>query len=135
VGVHLILAGARGLAAFGEIHRLKSVLLEAYSHFVSNAKIGSKCVPARIEVEQLNASRFRVHVIEAGSESTHEVTLDPKDCARLAGGAVEPEELIRESFQFLLEREPKESILSRFDLSIISRYFPEYEREIKKRLL
>jgi hypothetical protein len=34
----------------------------------------------------------------------------------------------------LLEREPKESILNRFDLSVISRYFPEYEREIKKRL-
>ena len=90
---------------------------------------------AKIEVEKLDASHFRVRVIEAGSESTHHVTLDPKDYARLAGGAVEPEELIRKSFQFLLEREPKESILSRFDLSIIGRYFPEYEREIKKRLL
>jgi hypothetical protein len=90
---------------------------------------------AKIEVEKLDASHFRVRVIEAGSESTHHVTLDPKDYARLAGGAVEPEELIRKSFQFLLEREPKESILSRFDLSVIGRYFPEYEREIKKRLL
>jgi hypothetical protein len=34
----------------------------------------------------------------------------------------------------LLEREPKESILTRFDLSVIGRYFPEYEREIKRRL-
>ena len=90
---------------------------------------------AKIEVEKLGASRFRVRVIEAGSESSHQVTLDPKDYARLAGGAVEPQELIRKSFEFLLEREPKESILSRFDLSVISRYFPEYEREIKKRLL
>ena len=90
---------------------------------------------AKIEVEKLDASHFRVRVIEPGSESTHQVTLDPKDFARLAGGAVEPEELIRKSFQFLLERESKESILSRFDLSVIGRYFPEYEREIKKRLL
>jgi len=89
----------------------------------------------KIEVEKVDASHFRVRVIEAGSESTHQVTLDPKDLARLAGAAAEPQELIRKSFQFLLEREPKESILSRFDLSIISRYFPEYEREIKKRLL
>jgi hypothetical protein len=92
-------------------------------------------MPAKIEVEKADASHFRVRVIEAGSESTHQVTLDPKDLARLAGAAVEPQELIRKSFQFLLEREPKESILSRFDLSVISRYFPEYEREIKKRLL
>ena len=92
-------------------------------------------MPAKIEVEKVDASHFRVRVIEAGSESTHQVTLDPKDYARLAGGTIEPEELIRKSFEFLLEREPKGSILSRFDLSVISRYFPEYEREIKKRLL
>jgi hypothetical protein len=92
-------------------------------------------MPAKIEVNEMDASHFRVRVIEAGSESTHQVTLDPKDYARLAGGAVEPQELIRKSFQFLLEREPKESILSRFDLSVISRYFPEFEREIKKGLL
>jgi hypothetical protein len=92
-------------------------------------------MPAKIEVEKLDASHFRVRVIEAESESIHEVTLNPKDYARLAVPTADPEELIRESFQFLLEREPKESILSRFDLSVISRYFPEYEREIKKRLL
>jgi hypothetical protein len=54
---------------------------------------------------------------------------------KLTARSVQPEELIQKSFQFLLEREPKESILSRFDLSVISRYFPEFEREIKKMLL
>ena len=88
----------------------------------------------RIEVEKVDATHFRVRVIEGRSESAHEVTLDPKDHARLSRGAVEPEELIRKSFEFLLERESKESILSRFDLTVISRYFPEYQREIKRRL-
>ena len=92
-------------------------------------------MPAKIEVEKLDASHFRVRVIEVASETAHQVTLDPKDYAKLAGATVEPEKLIRKSFEFLLEREPKESILSRFDLSGIGRYFPEYEREIKKRLL
>jgi hypothetical protein len=92
-------------------------------------------VPSKIEIEKVDAIHFRVRVIEAGSESRHHVTLDTKDHVRLAGGAAEPEELIRKPFEFLLEREPKESILARFDLSVISRYFPEYEREIKKRLL
>ena len=39
-----------------------------------------------------------------------------------------------ESFRFLLEREPKESILRSFDLTVISRYFSEYEREITRRV-
>ena len=34
----------------------------------------------------------------------------------------------------LLEREPKESILARFDLPVIERYFPEYPHEIRRRL-
>jgi hypothetical protein len=89
-----------------------------------------RSVPAKIEVEKLDKTNFRVRVIEGGSESTHQVTLDPKDCGKLAGATI-----IRKSFEFLLEREPKESILTRFDLTVIRRYFPEYEREIKKRLL
>jgi hypothetical protein len=89
---------------------------------------------AKIEVEKADPSHFRVRVIEAGSETAHQVTLNPKDLAKFAPEAAKPEDLIRKSFEFLLEREPKESILSRFDLSIISRYFPEYEREIKRRL-
>jgi hypothetical protein len=92
-------------------------------------------MPAKIEVERVDATHFRVRVVETGSQSTHQVTLDPKERAKFGGEAVTPEELIRKSFEFLLEREPKESILERFDLPVISRYFPEYEREIKRRLL
>ncbi len=91
-------------------------------------------MPAKIDVEKWDATHFRVRVAEAGSESTHEVTLDPKHFARLAGATARPEELICKTFEFLLEREPKESILKRFDLSLISRYFPEYEKEIWRRL-
>jgi len=89
---------------------------------------------ATIEVEKLSASEFRVRVLEGRSESSHTVTLHPDDHRRLAGGKAEPEELVRRSFEFLLEREPKESILARFDLPVIARYFPEFEREIKRRL-
>jgi hypothetical protein len=88
----------------------------------------------KIEVEKVDASHFRVRIIEGGGETSHDVTLNPKDHTRLAGASVAPEELIRKSFEFLLERESKESILGRFDLTVISRYFPDYEREIKRRL-
>ena len=89
---------------------------------------------AKIEVEKIDTSKFRVRVSESGSETMHNVTVSPRDYTRFTIGKVEPEELVRQSFEFLLEREPKESILMRFDLSVISRYFPEYEREIKRRL-
>jgi hypothetical protein len=44
------------------------------------------------------------------------------------------EALVEESFRFLLEREPQGSIMRRFDLQVIGRYFPEYSEEIGKRL-
>jgi hypothetical protein len=92
-------------------------------------------VPIKIEVNKLGEGAFEVRVIEGKSESSHHVTLAAKDYVRLAGGKVTPEELVRQSFEFLLEHESKESILARFDLMVISRYFPQYEREIKKRIL
>jgi hypothetical protein len=91
-------------------------------------------VNAKIEVKQSGEGAFEVRVIEGKSETTHHVTLSDKDYTRLAESKISREELIRRSFEFLLEHEPKESILGRFDLTVISRYFPQYEREIKKRI-
>jgi hypothetical protein len=68
---------------------------------------------------------FDVTVFEGGSETRHDVTLSQADYVRLACGAT-PERVIEAAFRFLLDREPKESILRRFDLSVISRYFPEF---------
>ena len=45
-------------------------------------------------------------------------------------GSIEGD-LIKKSFEFLLERESKESILRKFNLKVINQYFPEYEQEIK----
>ena len=89
---------------------------------------------AKIEVEQAGPGEFRVRVLEGKSETSHTVTLKTVDYDRVAAGKIEPAELVRLSFEFLLENEPKESILTRFDLSIISRYFPNFEPEMKQRL-
>lgn len=88
----------------------------------------------KIEVEQTGEGEFRVRVTEGGSETSHRVTLKPQDYERLAKGKAAPQELVRRSFEFLLENEPKESILARFDLAVIARYFPQFEREIRRRL-
>ena len=89
---------------------------------------------ARIEVDKVKESEFKVRVIEGTTESTHRVTLKQDDYLRLSGEKIEPNELIRQSFEFLLERESKESILPQFDLPLIGRYFPEYERELKRKI-
>jgi hypothetical protein len=89
-------------------------------------------VAAKIDVEMLKEGEYRVRVREGTSETVHTVTLQPSVLQKLAGGNAE--NLLQLSFEFLLEREPKESILARFDLPVIARYFPEYEREIGRRL-
>jgi hypothetical protein len=73
---------------------------------------------------------FDVVVREGKGETKHRVTMAKAMYERLAGGKHTPEAVIDAAFRFLLEREPKESILARFDVSVISRYFPEFEREL-----
>lgn len=81
-----------------------------------------------------NGWSLTVTVAEGDSRTVHTVGLSHDDYNRLSGGDSSPEELVRRSFEFLLEREPKESILREFDITVISRYFPEYEDEIVGRL-
>jgi hypothetical protein len=73
----------------------------------------------------------RVTVADHGGSYEFEVGVTRIELARFAPGATDPSDLVRRSFIFLLAREPKESILSSFGLSVIGRYFPEYEREIR----
>jgi hypothetical protein len=74
---------------------------------------------------------FAVEVRDARGASRHTVTLDPRLFTKLtAGRTVGAERFIEAVFTFLLERESKESIMSRFDVSVVSRYFPEFESEI-----
>ena len=92
---------------------------------------------ANIEVKRTDHDdryEFQVTVKEGKGESRHRVMLRKADYQELAAGKASPEDLVTESFRFLLEREPKESILRSFDLTVIGRYFPEYRREIVKRL-
>jgi hypothetical protein len=70
---------------------------------------------------------------EDGSSTDHTVTIDPGYYKRLTGKEITPEELLERSFEFLLENEPKESILGSFDLSLIQKYFPDFEDKIKLR--
>ncbi len=74
-----------------------------------------------------------VVVADARSRTEHWVRVTQADLERLAPGSDDPTDLVRRSFVFLLEREPKESILRTFELSVIGRYFPDYEATIRRR--
>jgi hypothetical protein len=86
----------------------------------------------QIEVRQMSEGGFRVRVIEGKSETSHRVTVEADDYERLTNKKVTQPELVLRAFEFLLAREPKESILQQFDLMVIARYFGEFEREMKR---
>lgn len=77
---------------------------------------------------------FGVEVVDDdGSISSHKVTMD-RDFVTRIGAHHDPEKVIRKSFEFLLSREPKESILAEFDVTAISHYFPDFIPHLKKLL-
>ncbi len=77
---------------------------------------------------------FEVVVREGKGETRHQVTISRDTCERLTSGKHTPERCLEAAFKFLLDREPKESILRRFDVTAIARYFPEFEQEIPRYL-
>jgi hypothetical protein len=82
-----------------------------------------------ISVAPTGDTTYRVTVDEEGSRTEHDVTVTAQDLARYAPGA-SAAQLLKASFAFLLEREPKEAILGCFALPVIERYFPDYPKEI-----
>ena len=75
-----------------------------------------------------------VTVLAQGGRTHHEVTVRKADLERWGAGSDvrAVEDLVSRSFDFLLEREPPGSILRTFELSVIQRYFPEYDRTIRR---
>ncbi len=71
-----------------------------------------------------------VSVQEKNNTTKHMVTLTDAYYNNLTNGKISKEELIRKSFEFLLERESQYSIMSKFNLKIINNYFPEYENVV-----
>lgn len=78
-----------------------------------------------------DAWRCRVRLTDERGTSEHHVHVDRADLDRLAPRSVDPLVLVRRSFEFLLEREPRPAILHEFDLPVIGQYFPEYEQKIR----
>ena len=80
--------------------------------------------------------RCAVTIDDGRGTSAHDVTVATEHATDLAAAAnpSDVERLVHETIAFLLEREPKESIMRAFDLTVVGRYFPEFEAEIRSRL-
>ena len=84
----------------------------------------------KISVKKFSETEFEV-TVESRSTTVHQITLPQSYYQKLTDKKVTAEILVKKSFEFLLEREPNTSILRSFELSVIGRYFPEYESVIK----
>jgi hypothetical protein len=83
-----------------------------------------------IRISKIDDSTFEV-TVEGRTTTSHRVTVTDEYLEKLTGGRSDAQDLIRRSFEFLLDRESNTSILARFDLPAIQRYFPEYESTMR----
>ena len=84
-----------------------------------------------ISIKKLSDDVFKVTVAET-STTTHTVTVTDKSLNDLTDNSVTKNQLLRFSFKFLLEREPNTSILSSFDINVISKYFSDYRDKVRR---
>ena len=87
-----------------------------------------------ILVEAIDNNSFKVSVTK-DSSTEHIVLLSDRFHQDVTNNKLSKTELITRSFEFLLKRESNQSILKKFNLKVISQYFPEYIDEIKKIIL
>ncbi len=62
------------------------------------------------------------------------IDVDRDYWTRLTNRRVEPSELVTATFKFLLDKELKEVILKKFNLSDVAGRYPGYETEMKRAL-
>ncbi len=89
---------------------------------------------SEIGVTRQDETTYQVELRDGDATTSHTVTVPADMIEELALGDVDRDQLVHESMEFLLEREPPSSVLPQFALSDIQRYFSEYYEEIRRRL-
>jgi len=87
-----------------------------------------------MRVVSMAPGEYGVEVEEGNEVTGHKVRLPQGFLDDLLLTGVDEEVIVRETIDFLLEREPATSILPEFSLSDVSRYFPEFPGELQRRL-
>jgi|TARA_B000000565_G_scaffold149006_1_gene112766 hypothetical protein len=81
-------------------------------------------------ITELSKDKFEI-TVNADRITKHVVSVTDQMLLNLTNNKISKEELLNFSFNFLLEREPNTSILSKFDIIVISKYFPEYISKVE----
>ena len=84
-----------------------------------------------ISIKRLSDDVFEVTVAETLT-TTHTVTVIDQSLKDLTINNVKKTQLLKFSFNFLLDKEPNTSILWSFDINVISRYFSDYKDEVRR---
>ena len=87
-----------------------------------------------MRVVSMAPNEFGVEVVEGNEVTGHKVRLPVTFLDDLLLTGVDEERIVRETFEFLLEREPATSILPEFSLEDVSRYVPDFSEELQRRL-
>ena len=81
-------------------------------------------------ITELSKDKFEI-TVKADQLTKHIVSVTDQMLLKLTNNKISKEELLNFSFNFLLEREANTSILSKFDIIVISKYFPEYLSKVE----
>ena len=84
-----------------------------------------------ISIEKRNDNVFEVTVTDSVT-TTHTVTVTDQSLTDLTDNNTTKTQLLEFSFNFLLDREPNTSILSSFDINVISKYFSDYRDKVRR---
>ena len=84
-----------------------------------------------VSIKKLSDDVFEVTVAKT-STTTHTVTVTDQSLTDLTDDNATKTQLLEFSFNFLLDREPNTSILSSFDINVISSYFSDYGDEVRR---
>ncbi len=84
-----------------------------------------------VSIKKQNDDVFEVTVADSIT-TIHEVTVTNQRLSDLTDNNVTKTQLLEFSFRFLLQREPNTSILSSFDINVISKYFSNYKDEVRQ---
>lgn len=87
-----------------------------------------------MQVTPMAPGEFGVEVTEGTQTTGHRVRIPEGFLDDMLLAGADQETIVRESFAFLLEREPSTAILPEFSLTDITRYFPEYPEELQRRM-
>ena len=84
-----------------------------------------------ILVEVVSPDNYKI-IVSQKSTTEHYVTASRDFLSQFTKYNISPENIVKHSFEFLLDREPNTSILRKFDINVISNYFPEYTETVKE---